>query len=109
MRLPISEEDLAFGDEFSMDLIWLDGKALLHIVDSTTRFSAATVLDSDGERYSQPVEGVWYAFLQAWINMYTRYQNRSGRDQRYRVTSDRRRQIKKLQDIQFRLSVVKRT
>ena len=44
-----------------MDLLSLDGKALLHIVDTATRFSAAAFLDED---FDQSVEGIWLVFIQ---------------------------------------------
>lgn len=50
------EQNIIFRDELSMDLMFFDGKAVLHIVD--TRFRAATFLDSNGEINGQLVEGV---------------------------------------------------
>ena len=38
-----------------MDLMYLDEKALLHIVDTANRFSAAIFLDED---FDQTVEGI---------------------------------------------------
>lgn len=48
------EEDLIFGDELSVYLIFLDGNAVLHIIDTTTLFSAATFLDCNGELTDNP-------------------------------------------------------
>ena len=45
------EKDLVFGKEVSVDLMFIDGKALLHVVDTATRFSSATFLDSSGQNY----------------------------------------------------------
>ena len=58
-----NEDDLKFGDEISMGMMFLDGKAVLHIVDTATRFSAATFLDANGGEYGQSVEGIWKAFI----------------------------------------------
>ena len=102
-----TEEDLVFGDELSIDLMFLDGKAVLHIVDTATRFSAATFLDSHGEKYGQSVEGIWLAFVMTWATMYTGYPNRLRTDQGSVFTSQRWKQLTDLQGIQLRLSGVK--
>jgi hypothetical protein len=39
-------EDIVFGDELSNDLMFIDGQAVLLAVNTATRFSAATFLDS---------------------------------------------------------------
>ncbi len=41
-----TEEELVFGDELSIDLMWIDNQAVLHIVDTATRFSVATFLEN---------------------------------------------------------------
>lgn len=107
VSLPTEEQNLVFGDELSLDLMWLDSKAVLQIVDTATRFNAATFLDSNGETYGQSVEGVWFAFIQTWVTMYTGYPNCIRTDQGSVFTSDRRRQITSFSGIQLRLSGVK--
>lgn len=44
------EDAHVFGDEISIDIMFLDGKVLLHVVDLATLFSPATLIDSHGER-----------------------------------------------------------
>ena len=39
-------QEVKFGEEISMDLMFIEGKAILHIVDTATRFSSAIFLDS---------------------------------------------------------------
>jgi hypothetical protein len=51
-------EDIVFGDELSIDLMFIDGQAVLHVADTGTRFSAATFLDSYNGLFGQSVEGV---------------------------------------------------
>jgi hypothetical protein len=41
-----SGEELSFGSELSMDLMLINGKAVLHVIDTATRFNAVTFLDS---------------------------------------------------------------
>jgi hypothetical protein len=50
-KVSIPEDDLVFGDEVSIDLMFLDGNAVLHVVDTATRFSAAAFLDAHDETY----------------------------------------------------------
>lgn len=44
-----TEENFKFGEKLSMDLVFLDGKAVLHLVYTANRFSAATFLDVHSE------------------------------------------------------------
>jgi hypothetical protein len=46
--LPSGEES-SFGSELSMDLMFINGIAVLHVIDSAPRFNAATFLDSNSE------------------------------------------------------------
>jgi hypothetical protein len=69
-------EDIVFGDELSIDLLFIDGQAVLHVADTATRFSAATSLDSHNGSFGQSVEGVWLALIETWLTLYTGYPNR---------------------------------
>jgi hypothetical protein len=60
-------EDIIFNQDLALDLMWLDGQATLHIVDTRTYFSSAAILKR------QTVEGAWYAFLDAWATLYLGY------------------------------------
>lgn len=48
--LPI-EANIFFGEELSIDVMFLDENALLHAVDTATTFSAETFLGSHGPNY----------------------------------------------------------
>ena len=95
-----------FGDEISIDLVWLDGKAVLHIVDTATRFSSATFIDAYGLDYGQSVEGIRLPFRETWCTLYTGYPNRMRADQISVFTSDRWKSLTDLTGIQPRLSGV---
>lgn len=99
-----SEENLVFGDELSIDIMFLEGKAVLHIVDTATRFSAATFLDAHGVTYGQSVNGIWLAFVMTWCLVYTGYPNRLRTDQGSAFTSDRWRQLADTNGVKLRLS-----
>lgn len=59
VALPTEEGDLALGVTLSMDLMWIDEKFVLYIVDTATQFKAESFLDSHGETYGQSVDGMW--------------------------------------------------
>lgn len=90
-----------------MDLMWINGKAILHIVDTATRFSAACFLDSAGMDYGQSVDGVWTAFIQTWCTIYSGFPNRIRTDQGSVFTSQRWRELTDMSGIELRLSGVK--
>lgn len=94
-RASIPEEELVFGDELSIDLVWVEGDAFLHVVDTATRFSATTFLDwkpdsvGPEKDYGQSVDGVWEAFIECWCTLYTGYPNRLRTDAGSIFTSPR--------------------
>jgi hypothetical protein len=71
-----SEKELSFGSELSMDLMFINGKAVHHVIDSATRFNAATILDSHSESYEKSSDGIWDAFIDIWCSIYTEYPDR---------------------------------
>lgn len=70
-----SHDEIRFGHELSMDLMFINNQSILHIVDTATRFSAATFLDTNGAEYGQTIEGIWQAFIDTWCTTYTGYPN----------------------------------
>ena len=88
-----TKDNLKFCEEVSMDLMFLDGKAVLHVIDTATRFSAATFLDSHGQNYGQSTEGIWLAFLEIWCIPYLGYPNRMRTDQGETFMSNTWRQL----------------
>ena len=102
-----SMEDVKFGEEASMDLMFLDGEAVLHIIDTATRFSASAFLDAHGSSYDQSVDEIWLAFLEIWCTLYTGYPNRLRVDQGSAFTSDGWRNLADFAGIQLRISDVK--
>lgn len=68
----LSEHEMEFEKELSMYLMWIEFNAVLHIIDSATRFSAAVISDD----YGQIVEGTWRAFMDVWCTLYTAYPDR---------------------------------
>lgn len=52
-----TEEGLIFEEELSIDFMFLDGKAFLHVVDTATCFSAVNFLGSTGPDCGLSVKG----------------------------------------------------
>jgi hypothetical protein len=54
-----------------MDLMLINGKAVLHVIDSATRFNAVKILDSHSESYGQSPDGIRNAFIEIVCSIYT--------------------------------------
>lgn len=52
-----------------MDIIFLDGKKVLHIVDTSTRVSVAKLLYINDNNSGKSVEGIWLEFIKIWCKM----------------------------------------
>lgn len=89
MALATDEGDLLFGYESSIDLILIDGKSALHIVDTAPRFNSASFLDAHCETYGHSVYVIRSTFSNTRVTMYTGYPNRLQRDQGSVYTLDR--------------------
>lgn len=92
--------ETVFNEELAIDLMFLNGQAILHVVDCRTHFSSAVFLRS------QCVEGVWAAFLDAWATMYVGYPSRLRVDQGSIFTSPRWKELTDLNGITLNLSGV---
>jgi hypothetical protein len=57
-------DDIVFNQEIRLDLMYIDGRPVLHVVDTGTTFGAATFLDE------QSFGSVWNALLRCWSTMY---------------------------------------
>lgn len=82
----------------------LEGKSVLHIFNTATRFSSVECLDSAWGNYVQSVKGNWEAFLNSFRIIYTWYRNRLRTDQGSEFISDWWREFTNFTAIQLRLS-----
>lgn len=62
-KASLHPEQTVFGDKLSMDLQWIDGEAVLHVIDMATKFSSASFL----ELYGHSTEGIWTALWNAGV------------------------------------------
>ncbi len=63
-RVSLPPSDVVFNREVAMDLMWIDKKALFHVVDLEENFSSATFLPIQTE------DGVWSTFISCWTSPY---------------------------------------
>lgn len=76
-----NETRLVFGEELSIDLMFLDWNAVLPVVDTAKSFSASTFLNSNRDTSGHSVKETWLSFAQTCYIIYTGYPNRPGTDQ----------------------------
>jgi hypothetical protein len=74
--IPEAADKVDFGDELSIYLMWIEGDAVLHVVDIATRFSATMYIVTNGAKYGQGVDGVWSALVDSWVAVYSGYPNK---------------------------------
>ena len=64
-RVSMGHEDVRFNARAYIDIMYLDGRPVLHIVDEATRFSAARFLPKT------TTDAVWEAIIMCWSSVYT--------------------------------------
>ena len=62
----IDTNEIVFNKEIAMDIFWIEGTPVLHVIDLGTRYSAAQLLTK------KPIDTdeVWNAFLKCWVLVY---------------------------------------
>ena len=60
-RVSFESDEVTFNVEVALDVMWIDQKAVLHVVDLETNFTAATFLKH------QKVDGVWNSFISCCV------------------------------------------
>jgi hypothetical protein len=100
-RFRVSMPDsIVFNDALAVVLVWLEGKAALHIVDLHTHFSAAGFLQC------QSVDEVWTTLLTIWDCGYPGLPNFIKADQGSVFTSARWRDIVSISGVKLELSPI---
>ena len=73
VALPPTE--IIFNRKIALDLMWIEHKAVLHVVDPETHFSAATFIKQHS------VESVWESFVTCWASLYVGFPEKIKVDQ----------------------------
>ncbi|PXF47155.1 hypothetical protein BWQ96_03097 [Gracilariopsis chorda] len=68
-RVFMPANNIVFNQELSLDLFWIDWKAVLHVVDRSTDFSKAVFLNGHS------VNEVWSSYTQCWSTVYVGHPN----------------------------------
>ncbi len=63
-KLTVGTDDLRFNHIVAMDVMYLNGRPVLHVVDEATHFGAALFLKN------QSTKSIWKAFLKCWTRIY---------------------------------------
>lgn len=82
-RVALPPDDIVFNRTVLLDIMYLDGKPLLHVVDKDTLFSAAAFLSS-----GESTEDVWRAYVRCWVTPYVGYSDSMHTDQGPQLVSD---------------------
>lgn len=69
-RVTLGAEDVKFNEEILMDIMYIDNRPILHIVDASTHFSAARFLPNVS------VKTIWSVLVDCWFCIYTGLPNR---------------------------------
>ena len=69
-RVSLGNEDTRFNQRVFIDIMYIDGLPILHVIDEATRFSAARFLTkSEGTKVS--TLNIWQALIECWAAVYT--------------------------------------
>ena len=86
-RVSLPEKDVVFNHTVCMDIMFLDGKSVLHVVDRDTKFSAAALLRSE------TIEETWETFMRIWVSVYIGFPDTIATDQGTQFQSQRWRTL----------------
>ncbi len=64
VKVAVPYEDVIFSSEVILDIMYIQGKSVLHLVDRATHFQAARSLDEFS------VDTVWKTFMEMWVLSY---------------------------------------
>ncbi|CDF36991.1 unnamed protein product [Chondrus crispus] len=99
-RVSIPPNTIVFNEEVALDLFWIEGNPILHVVDTRTNFQNVALLKGQSACY------VWYAFVKAWSSVYVGYPNRMGADQGSVFTSKLWEDVTLMHGIELQMSGV---
>ncbi|CDF36780.1 unnamed protein product [Chondrus crispus] len=99
-RTALPSDDVVLNRCVCMDIMFLEGKAVLHMVDKDTKFSAAAFLPK------QTVDELWSTYLSHWILPYIGHALEIHADQGPQFRSRRFASYTSMEGVQLRLSGV---
>lgn len=100
-RASISPDNVIFNHELAIDLLWLDGAPVLHIVDKQTHYQNAVPIRS------KRASDIWYAFVEGWASVYVGYPSVLRLDQEASFCSEFFKDVSLAHGIDLRFSGIK--
>lgn len=97
-RVSFPKNICVFNHELALDLMWLDGNSVFHVVDLHTHFSSAIFLRG------KSTKDVWNAFIVCWASIYPGYPDKFRVDQESIFESREWQQLSNDAGIQVQLS-----
>ena len=67
-KVSMLTDELMFNHEIEVDLFWIEGNTVLHIIDRGTRYSVARFVTS------QSAENIWNMIIDSWVTIFTGFQ-----------------------------------
>eukprot|EP00171_Calliarthron_tuberculosum_P022726 IDg22726t1 len=64
VKVAVPREDLIFNSEVVVDIMYIEGRPVLHLVDRATHYQAARFLNDIS------TECIWRTFMQMWVLVY---------------------------------------
>ncbi len=64
VQVAVPRDDLLFNSEVVVDIMYIQGKPVLHMVDMATHYQAARFLADEA------AESVWRTFMEMWVLIY---------------------------------------
>jgi hypothetical protein len=63
-QVSLPNDNVIFNRQVDLDILYINQKAILHMIDHDTRFAAARYV-------RESTENIWETFIQAWVLVYT--------------------------------------
>lgn len=93
-------DEIVFNEEVAMDLMWMEGRAIMNIVDALTYYQNAVLLKR------QSTGDVWDAFVEAWSSVNVGYPNKIRLEQGNVFKSKKWEQLSTTHGIEIQLSSI---
>ena len=99
-RVSLPNEDVVFNRTVCMDIMFLEGKLVLHVVDKDTKFSTAAFLRSG------TADETWDRLMRIWVSVYIGFPDTIASDQGTQFQSQRWRSLLLMAGIKHKSSGV---
>ena len=81
-RVSLPMDEIVFNHEIEVDIMWIDGDAIIHIIDRGTRYSVAKYLNP------QTAENAWNLIIEFWVSVFNGFPQIIAHDQGPQFTAE---------------------